>query len=1167
MPATDGALLERWIARRDAEAFNELVSRYAGLVYGVCLRMVRNHADAEDLAQDCFVKLASARRAPRASLAGWLHAAASSSAIDLLRSVSRRRDRERRFAAAPEREPAPASSWDELREHVDGAIAELPAELRDVIVAHFLARRTHEETAASLGVSRQTVTRRIQKGIERLRALLKRRGVSASLAALSACLGSAGAEAAPASLLASLGRLALAGPPAAAASAAPAVVSALAGIGGFIVAKKLVISAAAAAILILAAGYSVFLALSRPERSPPPAATERVAASTAADGAAALGGAPERAPGADRTRSAAAAADAAAVGGEAEWPGLAGAVVDVDGRPVGGAMVAAATSEPNGLRKLAEAVSDGSGRFRLEAAEAEGAMVVWSYKRGVGLGAAEAAPDGIEVVLDPLCELGGRIYDQRTGEGIAGLSLRWSHQGAAGASPAAAPLLVAGRGLFPGLDGRSGAAATGADGRYRFVDLSPGRLLLEFDPDGSEYVVPGFRTDEPRPDLLLAPGQRRENVDFALERGGAIAGTVFGPDGLPLAGAHVEILSSYPAPSTRPRRSDADGSYRFIGLAPGATYVVSASSAGLAPAESGAIAVAAAERTDGVDLQLGHGHRVEGRFIDDLGRAVAGIQVSLWKWLAAERRRTACGETTTAADGSFAFENVGPGQYAVWPSSNDHLPGEDFVFTMPEDRELSGLEFVLRRKSPGFISGRVIDHEGQPVADFPVVASAGGKTVGGARSGADGSFRIDGLGDAPSYIVTAYSGEYWSERKLSVPLDTAGLSIVVLRRGRIAGRVIDLSTSKAIPHFEVRAVFIRIEPDGGENRFHLKWTPFDSEDGEFAIERAEPVDCEVQVRAEGYVESKSRRFSIPPGGAAEGLVIALDRGAALAGTVRDAETGEPLPGVLVRAHQHDAYFPWLLEEGKPSYAPRGVWKLAMSAPDGGFEFSGLAPGEKIHLIAWKAGYGPAVHAGVAVTEEGGALEISLGRAATLAIAARFRPRAGERFEFYAYRRGGEPWRSAFRASAEAERPGLVEIAGLPPGPYRLAVYAVRRAGEGAVGDLLGNARVEIAAGERRELALDIDELSARSASVSGLVIGAAGLDRVFLNLVADESDDEPYAYAPLAPDTGGRFRFGGLPAGKYSIVVSAGPGQTKPRPRVPVVLSAGEHREVELALE
>jgi len=65
-------LLERWITGRDGEAFNELVSRHADFVYSVCRRIVRNDADAQHLAQKCFLKLAAISRVPRSSFAGWL---------------------------------------------------------------------------------------------------------------------------------------------------------------------------------------------------------------------------------------------------------------------------------------------------------------------------------------------------------------------------------------------------------------------------------------------------------------------------------------------------------------------------------------------------------------------------------------------------------------------------------------------------------------------------------------------------------------------------------------------------------------------------------------------------------------------------------------------------------------------------------------------------------------------------------------------------------------------------------------------------------------------------------------------------------------------------------------------------------------------------------------
>ncbi len=104
MSSTDILLIERWIRRRDAEAFNEIVLRYSALVYGTCRRVLRNHADAEDVTQDCFLHLARTDSPPRRSLGGWLHALATHRAIDRLKSKVRRRRREER--PAPPRSPA-----------------------------------------------------------------------------------------------------------------------------------------------------------------------------------------------------------------------------------------------------------------------------------------------------------------------------------------------------------------------------------------------------------------------------------------------------------------------------------------------------------------------------------------------------------------------------------------------------------------------------------------------------------------------------------------------------------------------------------------------------------------------------------------------------------------------------------------------------------------------------------------------------------------------------------------------------------------------------------------------------------------------------------------------------------------------------------------------------
>jgi len=50
--ATDTVLLEQYATDQDGDAFAGLVKQYAGLVYGVCLRVTGNAHDAEDAAQE-----------------------------------------------------------------------------------------------------------------------------------------------------------------------------------------------------------------------------------------------------------------------------------------------------------------------------------------------------------------------------------------------------------------------------------------------------------------------------------------------------------------------------------------------------------------------------------------------------------------------------------------------------------------------------------------------------------------------------------------------------------------------------------------------------------------------------------------------------------------------------------------------------------------------------------------------------------------------------------------------------------------------------------------------------------------------------------------------------------------------------------------------------------
>lgn len=252
MSPTDTNLIERWTTRGDANAFQVLVERHSAMVYRTCLRLLGNREDAEDATQDCFVRLAQGAAKPGSPVGAWLHRVATNRCLDVLRSRKRRAIRDER-AGLESAQTAEPTRWDDLQQHVDAALAELPGELREVLVARFLEGRNQREIGLELGITRQAVAQRIERGIVCLRQRLGNRGVTLGVPALAGALAglTANATPIPAALMTSLGHLTLAGPAHVALAFAPTGVSAW--IAGGIVMKKFVAACAVLVLLGLAA--------------------------------------------------------------------------------------------------------------------------------------------------------------------------------------------------------------------------------------------------------------------------------------------------------------------------------------------------------------------------------------------------------------------------------------------------------------------------------------------------------------------------------------------------------------------------------------------------------------------------------------------------------------------------------------------------------------------------------------------------------------------------------------------------------------------------------------------------------------------------------------------------------------------------------------------------
>jgi RNA polymerase sigma factor (sigma-70 family) len=210
----DRQLLERFAKDRSESAFGELVNRYVNLVHSTALR--RTNFDfhlAHDVAQLVFTDLA--RKAPslprHIMLGGWLHRATLYAAAQLMRSNRRRTLRELEAAAMSALESETAPEWQAIRPALDEALDKLNRTDRDALFLRYFEQRSLAEIGSALGTNEDAAGKRVKRALEKLRAMLARRGITTTAIALSTAISANAVQIAPAGLAATLTHASLAG--------------------------------------------------------------------------------------------------------------------------------------------------------------------------------------------------------------------------------------------------------------------------------------------------------------------------------------------------------------------------------------------------------------------------------------------------------------------------------------------------------------------------------------------------------------------------------------------------------------------------------------------------------------------------------------------------------------------------------------------------------------------------------------------------------------------------------------------------------------------------------------------------------------------------------------------------------------------------------------------
>jgi len=178
MPRSDEELMLEYAAG-NARAFEELFNRYGGRLYNLFLRNIGDQEVAQDLLQECFLRVIQARNRyeSRKTFSSWIFTIAMNLLRDKYRANHRYRQRFERGVLNEEVLPAthrPDDAMDkaarnQMNEILQQAINSLPKEQREIIILCKYAGLSFQEIGETLNISPAAAKQKAYRGMQNLR--------------------------------------------------------------------------------------------------------------------------------------------------------------------------------------------------------------------------------------------------------------------------------------------------------------------------------------------------------------------------------------------------------------------------------------------------------------------------------------------------------------------------------------------------------------------------------------------------------------------------------------------------------------------------------------------------------------------------------------------------------------------------------------------------------------------------------------------------------------------------------------------------------------------------------------------------------------------------------------------------------------------------------------
>ena len=345
-------------------------------------------------------------------------------------------------------------------------------------------------------------------------------------------------------------------------------------------------------------------------------------------------------------------------------------------------------------------------------------------------------------------------------------------------------------------------ARSGADGRFAVALPRDRNVALRLGDAGFVFVGNAPRVRAGKGDQDLG--------DIVVVRASVVRGRVQDEAGKALADVRIEADRGLFGWLTRDGlRTAADGTFVVAGLAPGA-LTVRASLAGYLPG-SQELELQAEEQRDGVVVTMRTGKAIAGRVVDDRGVGVGGIRVGFnrteMRGGIGIERFVAEEAATTDPNGWFTLAGLGEEAVTV------RAVGKEHASATVAEVAVGTMDVLLRVERFGAIEGVLVGADGAPIAGSTVRSGAPGNAdgleflgdaaegvaagigrTGGVRSGADGSFRLEGV--KPGTVTLRASGKGHRPARLdgvqvAAAQTTKGVRLVADRGAVARVRVVD----------------------------------------------------------------------------------------------------------------------------------------------------------------------------------------------------------------------------------------------------------------------------------------------------------------------------------------------------------------------------------------